>query len=227
MPAQTNINTQSSLQLLASEPGRQTILKAGTIANALVRVCETNLGAWVVKDFAPRPWLVRQTLGRFLVWRELGSLTRLRGMAGICSNAQRIGPFALGYPLVVGDTLSELQSRQQPVEPAYFLALEELVRELHARHFVHLDLRNGKNILRTSEGRPHVVDFQAGLWVGRLPRWVRRNLQAVDLSGVYKWWERLAPDTLDSERNQLLRSVNSQRRFWRFNYPAQKARLRE
>lgn len=179
----------------------------------------SGLGQRVVRDFSRNTWLVRQALGRFLIDRELLMLNRLRGLAGVPAELVRDGPFALSYRFVDGETLSSLRSRRVTLDREFFCALEQLVEELHARGFAHLDLRNGKNILGTTDGRPHLLDFQSGVWIGHVPRLVRRRLEAVDYSGVYKWWGRLAPQQLDGTRRALLQSINRQRRFWPFNYP--------
>jgi serine/threonine protein kinase len=203
------------------------ILKAGHGVNASVSVLSIGTEKTVIKDFRGASWLVRHTVGRFLIHRELHSLRRLHGLAGVPAVPVRIGPFALSYQFVAGETLSALRARGVVLEAEFFSALEQLVVELHARGFVHLDLRNGKNILRTETGQPHLVDFQSGLWTRWLPAGVRRGLQAVDCSGVYKWWHRLSPQTLDARKVELLRTINRQRRLWRFNYPRQDERLRE
>ena len=58
------------------------VLNEGRWANAVLSLVE-NLGEhWVVKDFAPRPWLVRATVGRLFVAREYEALRRLQGIDG-------------------------------------------------------------------------------------------------------------------------------------------------
>lgn len=195
--------------------------------NAPVSVLSKGTEKTAIKDFGGASWLVRHSVGRFLIHRELHSMRRLRGLAGVPAVPVRIGSFALSYQFVAGETLSALRSRGVVLDTEFCSALEKRVVELHARGFVHLDLRNGKNILRTETGQPHLVDFQSGLWTRWLPGAVRRGLQAVDCSDVYKWWQRLSPQTLDARKAELLRTSNRQRRLWRFNYPHQDERLRE
>lgn len=181
----------------------------------------------MLKDFGGASWPWRCTLGRFLTRREWQTLHRLRGLKGVPAEPVRTGPCSLSYQFMDGETLSSLRAHEVVLEADFFCALEQLVAEVHARGFVHLDLRNGKNILRTKAGLPHLLDFQSGLWTGWFPARVRGWLQAVDRSGVYKWWSRLSPHTLEGRQAALLRQVNRHRRYWPFNYPRNDARLRE
>jgi RIO-like serine/threonine protein kinase len=193
---------------------------------AAVYVVAAGADQWVLKDFSKTNALIRHTLGRLLVSREWSSLCRLQGMAGIPMEPFLVSPFVFGYRFVSGETLSSLKQRQSPLGQEFFLALEQLVAQLHARGYVHLDLRNGKNILVTPDHRPRLLDFQSGLWLHHLPpRW-RRALEDIDCSGVYKWWLRMDPASIDPQRRDMLQIVNRQRRrWWRFNYPVAKDRL--
>lgn len=193
------------------------VLKAGTGGNAMVTLVSGDSGQWVIKDFAGKHCFFRYTLGRFLIRREWSTLRRLQGLAGIPVEPIRLGPYTLSYRFVEGETLRSLQRRKARLDRDFFSALERLVSELHLRGFVHLDLRNGKNILVRPDGTPHLLDFQAGLWIGSLPMWLRRLFQAVDCSGIHKWCARLAPQHLDEERRAVLQRFNYKRRLWPFS----------
>jgi len=194
--------------------------------NARVSVVATPTGLRVLKDFSHSPFLVRHSLGRFLIRREWATLRRLQGVLGVPVDPVRPHPLALSYRYVPGDTLSSVQISGSPLDQTFFFALEQLVAGLHARGFVHLDLRNGKNILRTAKGQPCLLDFQAGVWLGLVPAFLRRPFEAVDMSGVYKWWSRLAPGQMNQDRTRSLRIANRWRKLWRFNYPDDDHRLR-
>jgi hypothetical protein len=207
-------------------PAGGPLLKPGSAFNARVSVVATPTGPRVMKDFSFTPFLVRHTLGRFLIWREWATLCRLQGLPGVPADPVRVHAFALSYHFVAGETLSAVHERHDLVDRDLFVALEKLVVSLHDRGFAHLDLRNGKNILRTTAGQPSLLDFQAGLWLGWAPKAFRRHCESVDLSGVYKWWHRMAPGHMDARRLELLQTMNRRRLLWRFNYPAHDGRLR-
>jgi tRNA A-37 threonylcarbamoyl transferase component Bud32 len=201
------------------------LLKKGGWANAEVSAVTLDGTQWVVKDFRRKFWLVRQTIGRYLVRREWRTLLRLQGVPGIPARPFQLDEFGLGYLFEEGRTLSEVRDRKEPLGREYFVALEELAARIHRRGYVHLDLRNGKNILVTPDHRPGLIDFQAGLWIHRLPEWGRMAFADIDLSGVYKWWNRFAPGSLDAGRMKVLERINRRRRrYWPFNRSWPKSR---
>lgn len=190
-------------------------LSRGRAANADVRLLELAGQRWVVKDFSACPWWIRHSLGRWMVSRELCALQKLDGIAGIPAAAQRIDRFAFAYHFVEARPLAKVPASE--LSPAFFLAYEALVQAMHARGLVHLDLRNSGNVLVSPDFQPIIIDFQSYL---PLPRWwpaLARYLMKIDLSGVYKFWSRCLPGTLDTERQALLDGINSWRRGWIFS----------
>ena len=196
--------------LLAATPPQY--LARGRLANADVRLVESDGRRWVVKDFSVCPGWVRHTVGRWFIGRELKALQRLQGIPGIAANPVRVDAFALAYLFVEGRALNECPPGQPSAD--FFLALESSVKAMHARGIAHLDLRNRGNILVDSSQRPVLIDFQSHV---PLPRWfppLARYLEKIDLSGVYKAWGRSLPGTLDETRQRVLDSVNSWRKWW-------------
>jgi RIO-like serine/threonine protein kinase len=168
---------------------------------------------WVVKDFRPRSWLVRNLIGRFLVRRELGGLSRLQGVPGTPQEAFRVDAFALAYRFIPGRGLRGLPAAEIP--PDFFPTLERNVHEMHARAgLVHLDIRNADNVLITSSGEPYVIDFQSQVGLRWMPGPLRRFAERVDHASVYKHWARRSPDTLGPERKAILDHINALRPLW-------------
>lgn len=187
-------------------------LARGRMANADVRLVEIGGRRWVVKDFLPCPGWVRHTVGRWFTSRELHALQRLQGIPGIAENPVRVDPFALAYGFVESRPLNEFRPGQLSAD--FFLALEATVKNMHARGIAHLDLRNRGNVLVGAAQQPVLIDFQSHV---RLPRWfppLARLLEKIDLSGVYKVWQKIQPGTLDAPRQNLLDSVNAWRKWW-------------
>ncbi|TFH26059.1 MAG: hypothetical protein E4H00_11085, partial [Myxococcales bacterium] len=83
------------------------ILNQGRWANATVFVHEHAGLAWVVKDFHDCPLPYRETLGRFMVNRELSALERLRGLPSVPAEAFRIDAYALAYRFVAGIEMAD------------------------------------------------------------------------------------------------------------------------
>lgn len=186
------------------------MLRDGRWANARVFRAELAGRRWVVKDFAPRAWWVRNGIGRWFVRRELAMLRRLDGIDGVPPDAFRLDAHALAFGYVDGQNYGKA-----PVEvPAYFIALEALLRAIHARGVVHLDNRGSGNVLVRPDGSPVLIDFQSALATGWTPAPLRRLLEAVDLTGVYKKWQQADAASMGAARLALLARVNRWRHWW-------------
>lgn len=194
------------------ERGAPRILNKGRWANATVLVHEQEGAQWVVKDFLDCPLPYRETLGRFMVNRELSALERLRGLAGVPSDAFRIDAYAFAYRFVPGIEMAD--AGPDRATPEFFRALEAVVLAMHVRNIAHLDLRYGGNILVGDAGEPLLVDFQSHVKLRGLPGFLRKWLENVDLAGVYKHWSHRHPDSLGAQRLALLGRANRWRKLW-------------
>ena len=188
------------------------VLREGRWANARVLRATVEGVDWTVKDFRPRSWWVRNLFGRWLLRRELRALLKLAGIDGVPAQAFRVDAHAIAARYVPGVTLDRAPREQ--MNEAFFLTLESLFRQVHARGLVHLDSRGSSNLLATPQGRPAVIDFQAALRTTLLPPPLRRLLEAVDMGGVYKNWLRHAPESLDAERRAFYERSTRLRRLW-------------
>jgi len=188
------------------------LLRNGRFANARVERLSIGGAQWIFKDFSSRHFLVRNIVGRFLLGRELRALRRLQGIDGIPSDAFRVDAFAMAARFVPGRSLASI--KQPQVSTEYLLALEALLQQVHARGLVHLDTRGGGNLLLRPDGAPGIIDFQAALSTRWMPRALRQWFEAMDLSGVYKKWQRWQPDTLGEQRRTSFERLNQWRRWW-------------
>jgi hypothetical protein len=188
------------------------LLRDGQWANARVDFVHINDQDWTVKDFSSRSWWVRNSIGRFLLRRELRVLKQLSGIDGISSVAFRIDAFALASQFLPGRILAH--AKPEGVRADFFPQLEALVQAMHARKIVHLDIRGPKNILVQPDGRPGIIDFQSSLSTRWMPNFLRRILEDIDLGGVYKRWNLWQPQTLDDTRRGVFERSNRFRRLW-------------
>ena len=195
------------------EQARGEVLRGGRWANAALTVHLHDGALWVVKDFRPRAFALRNSVGRFLVRREAHALRKLAGLAGVVQNAFRLDAHALAYRFVPGVTLNQADLGARA--PEFFAALERLLQQVHAvSGIVHLDVRNARNVLVSERGEPILLDFQSHLSTRWLPARARRWAERFDLSGVYKHWARRSPETLGEARARLLAEMNRWRRLW-------------
>jgi RIO-like serine/threonine protein kinase len=188
------------------------VISPGRWANAVLRVIQRDGEQWVVKDFRPRGFLVRNTVGRLLMRREIRALRRLAGLEGVPADAFRIDAHALAYRYIAGVPLTGAPEERK--NPVFFAAFERLLAQVHARGIVHLDVRNGRNVLITGDGRPVLIDYQSHLGTSHLPQAMRGWMERFDMAGVYKHWERHHPQSLGESRAALLAGMNRWRRLW-------------
>ena len=197
------------------------------------RVEEADGEAFVEKDFSGCPWIVRQTLGRFLVWRECWILRRLGATGLVPGGVRRLSPFALREAFVAGFALRDsdtgvyasnvfdpskvfgvpAEMLREPVPAAFFDALEEGVRAVHAAGFVHLDLHNSRNVMVSPGWRPVLIDWQSALPTRWMPGPLRRALERIDLAGIYKFRDKFRPGDLSPEQKRFLHRRRMIRRF--------------
>ena len=183
---------------------------------------------WVVKDFRPRGFFTRHLIGALLARREARALQRLAGVPGVPAGAFLVDRFALAYRFVPGVPLATIPGREQQKE--LFEALEETMRQVHARGIAHLDIRNCRNVIVSEGNRPVLLDFESHLATGGVLSGLRGALERFDLGGVYKHWRRAKPATLGPEREALLEDMNRWRKAWVFRgmwfYPRELGKLR-
>lgn len=189
----------------------------------------------IVKDYGARPWLIRNTVGRWMVWREAFILRRLEGTGAVPAHMRKDGPFRIsedacpGYVLrdictgVHGDNRPDPDKVRgapvdfmcRPLPGEWFDRLEEAVARIHTRGWVHLDLHNARNVMVTPDLRPVILDWQSGIPSGWLPKFIRRSLENIDRAGVCKFRARYGTDPLTPEQEQFLAKESFIRRhFW-------------
>lgn len=193
---------------------RRRLLRSGRWANARVERVTIDGAEWTLKDFSPRPLAVRNTLGRFLLWRELSALRRVAGLPGVPADAFRLDAHAIAARYLPGTTLAELPPGR--VSTSFLEALERLLQRVHQCGMVHLDTRGGGNMLMMPDGEPGIFDFQAALSTQWMPAGLRRLLESFDLSGIYKKWAQWQPESLGESRRVLYERTTRWRRYWIF-----------
>lgn len=172
----------------------RTCLQRGQLRNPDVLLVEVPGAFVVVKDFGPRPAWLRQTLGRFLIWRELRAYRALQGHPSVPRLFGRIDGFAFAMEYRPGVRLARSLAGRVPADlPA---ALEKAVHAMHERGVAHLDLRHRSNVLVDGEGAPVLLDFASAVCFrpgGAAARFLLPFFARMDLRALAKWRDRLAP----------------------------------
>ena len=193
---------------------QRALMRNGRWANARVERISLDGAEWTLKDFSPRPLAVRNTIGRFLLRRELIALRRVAGIRGVPTDAFRLDAHAIAARYLPGTTLAQLPAER--IDTPFLEALERLLRRIHQRGLVHLDTRGSSNMLMMPDGEPGIFDFQAALSTHWMPGGLRRALEGLDMSGIYKKWARWAPESLGEKRRLLYERTTRWRRYWVF-----------
>ena len=163
-------------------------------------------GTVVVKDYRRRGFLYRFFVGIPSTWNESRMYRRLEGLEGIPRCAGRIDRYALAVDYIEGRNASAFRPGELPKE--FFDRLRSIVDAVHARNVVLCDLRNKKNIMVGTDGRPYLIDLCTAFGRGRfwnpLRTWLFGVFYQDDLLGIAKLKRQLAPDLLTPEEDRKL-----------------------
>ena len=170
----------------------------------------------MVKDVRKKIFLLRWTLGLWLIQKEWKIYSRLKGMKGIPQPIERIDRFAFAMEFIPGRSIL----RGDPLPSSFFSDLERVLSEVHGRGVVHLDLRHKGNILVSEKGEPFLIDFNSSFAFkekGILRRYLFPLLRWVDDGGLLKLKERISPSLMTPAEITFLKRFNRLRRLWIFN----------
>ncbi len=135
-------------------------------------VYRTARGSFAVKDYSPRPWPIRNTLGRWLVRRECRAYRAVAGLEGVPRFLGRVGPYALAVEWITARPLSEFSAATVPAER--FDRLREIVESMHLRGLALKDLHY-RDILLDDGGGVWIVDLAAATVLGERPGRLKRR----------------------------------------------------
>ena len=170
----------------------------------------------MVKDVWRKNLFFRWTLGLWLIHKEWKIYSQLKGVHGVPQAIERIDHFAFAMEFVPGRPIE----RGETLQPSFFPHLEQVLREVHKRGVVHLDLRHKGNILISEKGEPFLIDFNSSFYYkekGLFRRFIFPILRWVDHGGLLKLKERIAPELMTHEEMNFLKRFNRLRKLWIFN----------
>ncbi|HZE98757.1 MAG TPA: RIO1 family regulatory kinase/ATPase [Planctomycetota bacterium] len=163
----------------------------------------------VLKDYRRKNPLTRSLIAPALVKREFTVLRHLDGIPGIPKAYAILDKRALLIEYVEGQTINKFKAGE--LSDRVYERLVDLVRAMHERGVVHLDLRQRKNILIAGE-QPWLIDF-ANAMRGRLTT----KLRGVDESALLKFKQRNWPHLLTDADRDAIKSHRFLRKFWIFS----------
>ena len=170
----------------------------------------------MVKDVKNQNFFFRWTIGLWLIENEWRVYSRLNGIEGVPNAVERIDRFAFAIEYIPGSPIR----RKEGLPSSFFDDLGKVLREVHSRGVVHLDLRHKGNILISQKGKPFIIDFNSSFSFGEkgfLRRFLFPALRWVDYGGFLKLKERVSPSLVTPEELSFLKRFNRLRKLWIFN----------
>ena len=144
--------------------------------------------------FIPMAWL-----GRLTCHHEAAILDYLDPVPNTPNLLARYDKNGFIYKYVEGVTLDEIPQ----LPPDFFDKLLELVRKVHLRDIIYLDMNKRGNIILGDDGNPHLIDFQISLHIPDKPsilrpvlKYIRHMGQAADIYHICKHKRKLSPKLL-------------------------------
>jgi RIO-like serine/threonine protein kinase len=151
-----------------------------------------------------------------LIQQEWKIYSRLKGVKGIPQPVGRIDRFAFAMEFIPGVPIE----RGKMIPPSFFSDLDQVLKAIHSRGVVHMDLRHKGNILVSENGEPFLIDFNSSIAFkekGILRRYLFQLFRWVDYGGFLKLKERTSPSSMTPEETNFLKRFNRLRKLWIFN----------
>ena len=142
----------------------ETIKIIRRLSNTRPIVWQTELNGkkLIIKDFRKNSFFFRNTIGRFLVWREAKAYRKLSGIKGVPKLYGTIDGLALILEKIPGRSLGKIK-KGDILPKAFFDALENTVSQFHKMGIVHCDLKKASNIILGEDGLPYIIDWGASI----------------------------------------------------------------
>ncbi|HAT1849231.1 TPA: hypothetical protein ACGAPA_003273 [Legionella pneumophila] len=197
------------------------LLRKGNYANADILRC----GQFIIKTFSNKNYFIKYSIGRFLIYREYKAIMALNQIENFKRQCVK-KKFSLKIEYLEGVTLSEHFKNRHLIEEESLLALEKDIKSMHALGYVHLDIRNAKNLIVTPSKKICIIDFQSAIKLNKfIPIKLQKLLQNIDLSAVMKFWNKGCNSAYP--REDELRKYIYFLKFWPFKgYPFKKAKTK-
>ena len=151
-----------SLKLSDLSKKQSHVLRKPSTTRPTIWVVEENGQRAVIKDYSTNKFVFRNTVGRFLVWREGKAYKKLKGLRGVPNIYRVIDGLALAIEQIPGRDLKKV-TREMQIPDTFLGALKDLVNDMHRRGIAHCDLKKATNILMGKDGLPYIIDWGASI----------------------------------------------------------------
>jgi RIO-like serine/threonine protein kinase len=201
------------------------VLRKSTSTRPTLWLVEENGVRAVVKDYSSGKVWYKNTIGRFLLWRESKAYRRLKGLRGVPTCYGVIDRLALITEQIPGKNIEGLEN-EEGLSEEFFDQLQALVEKVHSRGLAHCDLKRAPNILLGPNRRPYIVDWSASISEREFrffplnliyQRFLRDDLNAITKMRLRHCPESIAPDAKRryehrSRTEEIIRSIRDKLR---------------
>lgn len=181
------------------------VMRKPTNTRPIIRLVEENGVRGVVKDFSVNGFAYRNTIGRFLLWRERLVYERLRGTKGIPTLYRKVGGLALVFSHIEGKNLEHLSPGDTP-DVTFFERLTDLIHECHDRGVAHCDLKRSANVMIDASGTPYILDWAAAITAKEFCIYpftlIHKRFMKDDFNAVTKLKMRYYPESIGDEEKR-------------------------
>jgi RIO-like serine/threonine protein kinase len=208
----------ASLKLSDLPQRKVAVLREPSSTRPTLWVVEEDGVRAVIKDYRSNRFIYRNTIGRFLVWRENKAYRRLRGLKGIPTFYRVIDGLALVVEEISGRSLEGVE-KETRLSGEFFTALRDLVESVHKRGLAHCDLKRAPNVLIGHDGRPYIVDWSASISQRELRffplKLIYQRFVLDDLNGIIKIQLRHHHESISPEEKSRYYQRNRAEKFVR------------
>lgn len=212
----TEEKEQKLIRLLGKEWNIHRIIATRKSMKPDVMIAE-NRGEFIVaKDFRNKVWLARSLWGPLNIMYEKFILQKLSGIAGI---PEFVGLEDYNCLLISYIDGNIIKKSRQNLAPDYFDKLFVIIKRIHERGVLHLDLGHKSNVMVRENGDPAIIDFNTSIYLplNSLFSPVLRLLAKIDTTSIMRLKVRFrSHETTFSERQQVKKFLRI-RKLWIFD----------
>jgi len=181
-----------------------------------VLIAEDNGEFIVAKDFRNKVWLARSFWGPLNIMYEKFILQKLSGITGIPEFVGLEDYNCLIISYIDGDIIKK---SCQNLAPDYFDNLFDIVKKIHGRGILHLDLGHKSNVMVRENGDPAIIDFNTSIYLPLNSFFspILRLLSKIDTTSIMRLKVKFrSHETTFSERQQVKKFLLL-RKLWIFD----------
>jgi predicted Ser/Thr protein kinase len=147
-------------------------------------------------------------LGAGICEREITNIRRVADLGRVPRLLSSYGRCGMIYEYIEGRGLDQ----EPELSEDFFEKLRHLLKELHRRNVVYVDMNKRDNVIVGKDGEPYLIDFQISVHVPRRVLISRRLsdrllnvLKTADIYHLYKLKRKIQPQYLTEQENRISR----------------------